>query len=174
MDIACRGGFCISFWKAESKQGAFHCSGESNNKSRIGGVLSICTHFATSPLERRLLTPPLMWEPWSIWWELEGCPPSPPLMWGPWSTKRGTHQSPAGSGPAPSLGVVYGPSGASLGWVEIPSDISGGAMTPSWERTASRDAQKPLDEGPARHWSWPVRTHTGCSTGLSPFSPQLA
>ena len=107
-------------------------------------------------------------------WELEGCPPSPPLTWRPWSTKRGAHQSPAGSGPAPSLGVAYGPSGASLGWVEIPSDSSGGAMTPSWERTASRDAQKPLDEGPAHHWSWPVRTHTGCFTSLSPFSPQLA
>lgn len=57
---------------------------------------------------------------------------------------------PAGSGPAPSLWVAHGPSGASLGWVEIPSDSSGGAATPSWERTASRDAQKPLDEVPTR------------------------
>lgn len=85
---------------------------------------------------------------------------------------------PAGSGPAPSLGAACGPSGASMGWMKIPSDSSAGAVTPGKElypeMLRSPWMKSPLERGPAHHWSWPVRTHTGCSTGLLSFSPQLA
>lgn len=61
---------------------------------------------------------------------------------------------PVGSGPAPSLGAACGPSGASLGWVEIPSDSSARAVTPGKElhpgMLRSPWMKSRLERGPAR------------------------